>query len=62
MPVISAQEQCIEYAAKMGKEPNHDERAAICFVAPIEMVAEPVSTRRQSANNQTGRANERNQP
>ena len=46
----------------MGKEPNHNERAAMCFVVLIEMGAELVPTRRQSANNQTGRADERNQP
>jgi hypothetical protein len=58
----SAQEYCIEYAAKVSKEPNHNESAAICFVVLIEMAAELVPTRRQPANNQIGRADERNQP
>ena len=58
----SAQEERIEYAAKMGKEPNHNERAAICLVVLVEVGAEPVPALHQSANNQTGRADERNQP
>ena len=46
----------------MGKDPNRNERAAICFVVPIEMGAEPVPPRHQSAKNQTGRADQGNQP
>ena len=58
----SAQEDRVEYAAEMGKDPNRDERAAICLVVVIEMGAEPVPAHHQSADDQTGRADQRNQP
>ncbi len=61
-PGPSAQKDRIENAAKVGKYPNHNERAAICFVVPIEMGGEPASTFYQSAKNQTGRTDERYQP
>jgi hypothetical protein len=46
----------------MGEDPNYYERAAISLVVLIKISAELVPSRHQSCDNQTGRAEERDQP